>query len=220
MAKWIYNDSGSQKTWVGQVINNGAYYQIQPQEEKTWAHDDTLMTAIGDEDAIVSTTNASSGHLGINDGINHLKDIDTGATEIAGVRDPKGMRARLIGALSGTATANTTTNIDWKIPQLTWQSANKNSYFDGIEYYTTGIVGDSCKFQVVDVDNILGAGAGYVVEEFGTDYWMWPNTAWRIQLYKAQLIKDLYVRMVYNNTHASNNCSVYANLYRHLDGNS
>lgn len=220
MAKWIKNDSGASGTWVGQTIANQSYYQLQSSEESTWANDDTVLTDIGSGDLIVSTTNAAGGHLGVADGINHLKDIVTGALEIAGVKDPKGMRARLVGVINATATKNTTTDLDWQMPQLQYPSGtNRDSYFDGIEYYTDGELGDYCKFQVVDKDGIAYT-AGTVLEEFGDNYYMIPNFLHPIVLYKAKIIPGMYLRLKFTSISTTNDVKVIANLFRHLDGNS
>lgn len=219
MAKWIFNDSGTEKTYLGQTISNQAYYQIQAHEEVLWANNDALLTDIGSGDAVVSTTNAIGGHLGVADGINHLKDIVAGPTDISGVKEPNGMRARLVGIIDGTVTAGTTADLDWAMPQLQYPSGtNRTSYFDGIEYYTDGAVGDSCDFQVVDVDGIAYP-AGTVLEEFGTGVYLLPNVLQDIILYKAKIVPGMYLRLKYTSTGVSD-VKVVANLFRHLDGNS
>jgi hypothetical protein len=76
MAKWIKNDSGSSKTYMGQVIADQTYYEIQSHEENSWAHDSALLIDIATSDAIVAkddsgTTNFTDVDLAIS----YLKDI-------------------------------------------------------------------------------------------------------------------------------------------------
>lgn len=75
MAKWAKNTSGATKTWEGQEIANNAYYQIQPQEEISWANDSEVLADIGSGDLTIAKDD--SGSTDITDtaeAINHLKD--------------------------------------------------------------------------------------------------------------------------------------------------
>ena len=239
MAKWIKNNSGADKTWCGQLVTDGSYYQLQSGEVGTWASNSTLLTDIATGDAIVAKDD--SGMLNItdvNDAINYLKDnlpkdvkLFESAT-MSGVKDPKGMRARLTGIINNTITAGSTTDLDWACPQLQYQGLDKPSYFDGIQYYAKDAeIGDKASFQVVDKDGVgvtLGwydqatfdaMGNLYVVEEFGKDWYMMPNEKIDLMLYKAAIIPGLYIRMKYTSTGATN-VKIVINLFRHLDGNS
>jgi hypothetical protein len=76
MAKYVKNDTGSAKTWVGQEIAAGTYHLIPTNDEMAWANDAVLYTAILDAEAIVSNTNSSGGHItDAVQAINFLKDI-------------------------------------------------------------------------------------------------------------------------------------------------
>ena len=150
-----------------------------------------------------------------------------------GIKEPNGLRARLVNIANQTVTQNTTTDIDWLIPQLQWQGANKNCYFDGIQYFiANGNPGDKCTFQVVDKDG-FGVLAGwydqatfdamgnfYLVEEFGTDWALAPNSLEDLVLYKARLYAGLYIRMKFTSTSTSTDPHVLMNIFRHLDENS
>ena len=158
-------------------------------------------------------------------------------TEISAVENPNGKRARLTGAIFATATSNSATNHDWLIPQLQYPpGTNISSIFNGIEYYAKdATIGDSMKFQVVDKDgsgvtNGLYPQAYYdaykdgngelVVEEFGDSWYVAPNKLEDIILYKARLFPGLYVRVVYDNTHATQDTQFFVNIFRHIDPNS
>lgn len=112
--------------------------------------------------------------------------------------------------IAGTAIAGTTTNIDYKLTEA--------RLLDGVKMILKDqAFGDSVKFQVVDVDNILGYGAGTVLDEFGNSWYVSADTQDQgaINLpYSAEISANLYIRIVYNSTGATN-VSVQANLWLH-----
>lgn len=234
MAKWIKNTTDNDKIWVGQVVDAGSYYEIKSIEEKTWASNSLLLTDIAIGDAVVAKDNSSNNDIiDINSAINYLKDdlpqevSLSSSVNTSGVKDPNGMRARLIGIINETVTAGETVNLDWCGTQLQYLSENCCSFFDGIQYYAKdAVIGDKCHFQVVDKD---GAGVAlgwytqqqfdamgeYVVEEFGHDWHMIPNTMEDIMLYKARIIPGMYIRTKYHSTGAED-VHIIVNLFRHL----
>lgn len=150
------------------------------------------------------------------------------------VVDPQGKRARLKGIIFSTATANSVTDHDWQIPQLQYPpGTNVYSIFDGIEYYAKdATLGDNMDFQVVDKDGsgvTLGlypqayydaykdANGVLVVEEFGNSWYVAPNKLEDIVLYKAALLPGLYLRVKYDNIHATQDTEFFVNIFRHID---
>lgn len=128
------------------------------------------------------------------------------------------LRARMIGIFNQTLTRDTTTDLDWAIPQLSYLGVNKPCIMDGIEYFASGsVAGDKITFQIVDKDNILGYGAGAVLDEFGTDWAVMPNKAVMLRLYKANLIVGLYIRVKYTSTGTTDDVKFVCNLFRHMD---
>ena len=69
--KKIKNDTGSTKTYLGQDILAGAYYQIQAVEEISWSSHSALLTDIGSGDAVVN--DGSVDITDVNDAIDFLK---------------------------------------------------------------------------------------------------------------------------------------------------
>lgn len=133
----------------------------------------------------------------------------------SGLREPRGLRARLKGTHFATVTAGQTANLDWQIEQLQWEGTNKDSFFDGVEYYAkNGEIGDKIKFQVVDVDGLVSP-PGTVIEEFGDVYAM-PNSPTDIILYKGKLVPGLYARLVYVST-GGQDVVIVCNMFRHLN---
>lgn len=125
------------------------------------------------------------------------------------------MRLRYKGTHNFTATAGQSTTSDWKITQESYSGQNVPCFMDGADYSCENAAyGDSIKFQVVDVDNLLGYGAGVVLDQFA-DIYVMPG-ANSIKEYAAALPAGLYVRMIYNSTGATN-VNVICNLHRHID---
>lgn len=124
--------------------------------------------------------------------------------------DAQGFRFRGKG-IAGTATKNTTTNIDYKLTE--------ERYINGVDLLIKDSVwGDYVKFQVVDVDNILGYGAGTVLDEFGSDWYIDPNVCQQGQViipYPAKIIANLYIRIVYVSVGTVNDVELKANLFLH-----
>lgn len=133
------------------------------------------------------------------------------ATSVRSLFDMTADKVKFRGkGVAGTATAGTSTNIDHKLTEA--------RLIDGVKLILKDqAFGDSVKFQVVDVDNILGYGAGMVLDEFGTDWFVSADSQDQgaINLpYSAEVAAGLWLRIVYNSTGATN-VSVQANLWLH-----
>lgn len=113
--------------------------------------------------------------------------------------------------ISGTATKNTTSNIDYKLTE--------ERYINGVDLFVKDSVwGDSVKFQVIDIDNILGYGANTVLDEFGTDWYIDPSICKQGQIllpYPAKIVTNLYIRIVYISVGTDVDVSLKANLFLH-----
>lgn len=100
----------------------------------------------------------------------------------------------------GTATAGTTTNIDLKL-------TDDHLITGAVFMRKAGVWGDTVKMQVVDVDNMLGYGAGTVLNQFID--WVLPDApAAGMEItfqvpYPAKIITGLYLRVVYTSTGAN-----------------
>ena len=150
-----------------------------------------------------------------------------------GIKNSCSYRARLVGSHCEEITKNTSEDIDWTVPAVSWGGVEKVTYFDGVEYYAKDAhVGDTLKFQVVDVDGsgvghglytqaqfdaMKDGGGEYLLEEFGCSVFVVPDSLTDIRLYKARLYKDLVLRVVYSShADATTNPKFLMNLFRHL----
>jgi hypothetical protein len=121
-------------------------------------------------------------------------------------------RAKVQGVIySNALTADTVTTIDWAFPQERWLTGGSISI--------SGNWGSHFTVQIVDVDNVLGAGAGYVAEEFITQYYVVEGATTQLSKefnYPALIPAGLYIRLLYTNTHASIPATVVMNIFSHI----
>jgi hypothetical protein len=145
--------------------------------------------------------------------INIMPDRDSSGnayTYLAPFASTANFRFRGYG-MSGTATKNTTTNIDYKLLE--------QRYLNGCMLIIKNqVFGDKVKFQVVDVDNILGLGANTVLDEFGTDWYVSEDSQDQGMItipYPAKIVAGLYIRIVYNSVGTENDVQLKCNLFLH-----
>lgn len=120
-----------------------------------------------------------------------------------------GVRFRGKG-ISGTAAPFTTSNVDYKVTEA--------RYINGCHLILKNHVwDDSLKFQIVDVDNVLGYGAGAVLDEFGTT-WKFADDKQDQGLFKieypAKILANLYIRIAYTSVGAVP-VNIHCNLFLH-----
>lgn len=102
--------------------------------------------------------------------------------------------------LIGTATAGQTTNLDLKLVDDCFLTG-------GILRTNMANFGDYATFQVVDVDNILGYGAGTVLGQYCTNWYMRSDAQEQVNestSYPAKIKAGLYLRLAYTSTGLSN----------------
>lgn len=107
-----------------------------------------------------------------------------------------------------TVTKNTIQNIDLKIE-------HDNVLVHGAMFYAKDAVfGDHVKAKVVDVDNILGYGAGTVLSKWIEKWYIVPNTLLKVtQDSAADILNGLYLRIQYTSVGTTNNVEVICNYY-------
>lgn len=198
-------------------------HEFQPNEEleidNSWYHIDELLTYItnGDFSVIVDGSTIVS----ISNQLDYLKgkfvsiDQETPVRSYA-LAEGQNLRARLIGMFNETITKESTVELDWKILSVSYLGVTKDSFMDGIEYVAfNSKVGDTMTFQVVDKDGVFYP-AGTVLDEFGKNWGVFPNQN-TIKLYKAKLIPNMYIRIIYTSTSTTTDVDFVCNLFRHMD---
>lgn len=74
---WVKNTSGSDAIWRGQLIADGAYYQIQDSERSEWQSDDSVISSIAAGDLVVAADNSGTNDIaGVSAQVSYLKSID------------------------------------------------------------------------------------------------------------------------------------------------
>jgi hypothetical protein len=137
--------------------------------------------------------------------------INSGFSSVIRVRafsDSEGMRFRGTSFID-TVAADSTKSIDYQITE--------ERYINGGKLIVKNM-GDDDKitFQVVDKDNVLGFGAGVVLDEFIKDFYLPLNESLNVQLdYPARIMAGLYLRLIYTNTNTTETATVKCNLYLH-----
>lgn len=211
------NTTGSSITIAGVIISANSNYTVQNSELYLWASSDTLVTKIGSGDIVI---NDGSTDLTASQGIAHVQGSYPKFMAQYALVEGNTLRARLVGIMHNfTATKNTTTNLDWAIPNVSYSGDNKQCYMDGIQFKAVNAVdGDKVSFQIVDVDGIVYS-AGTVLDEFAKDWAVMPDSEETIRLYKAKMVPGMYIRIVYVSTGTTNDVKFNCNIYRHMDIN-
>jgi hypothetical protein len=79
------------------------------------------------------------------------------------------------------------------------------------------VFGDSLDFYIIDMDNILGYGAGIILDSFVENWCVADDVCGQTPVilpYKANIITGLYAAIIYNST-GLNDVMVGCNFYRH-----
>lgn len=79
------------------------------------------------------------------------------------------------------------------------------------------VFGDCLDFYIIDVDNVVGYGAGVVLDSFVEDWCVADDVCGQspvILPYKANIITGLYAALIYHSTGITN-VQVGCNFYRH-----
>lgn len=211
MAKIIKNISGSTKTWGGVQVANNASYTCQNQEEANrFALDDNFVHDLSE--LLCEVYNDSTKVIGVSSSIVFLLDSirDTDGALLVRSRafsNSDGFRFRGC-SFTGEIPANSTGDIDFKL--------TAERFINGGRLIIDNLgIDDKMTFQVVDKDNVLGYGAGVVLDEFIKDYYIPQAATLEIKLdYPARIVAGLYLRLKYTSTH-ENGCKIKCNLFLH-----
>ncbi len=104
-------------------------------------------------------------------------------------------------------------------------AANASSTYDydiefdclinGLELVCSSQLGDNITVKVVDKTNVMGFGAGAVLDTFA-DKWRMREGSADVRLnYAAKLVVGFSLRLVYENKSILTTKQIYANLYLH-----
>lgn len=129
-------------------------------------------------------------------------------------------RVRYVGIFDLNIPAGQTLTADWEIPAMTYGGNPATSSFNGGRFKVAGgNDGDYVTLQVVDKDYAYAgvlypadyqgipwstaAPTGVLLDEFATNYYVFPDEVAEVSAHKANLYDGLEVRVIYTNTGAS-----------------
>ncbi|MEK7093284.1 MAG: hypothetical protein AAB927_02260 [Patescibacteria group bacterium] len=123
----------------------------------------------------------------------YAADIESGAAQPIVADTFAASRYRFAGkTVRATVPAGTTANIDLKVVGAAGRKLN-----GGFMFAIDAAFGDQVTFQIVDVDNILGYGAGVVLDEFLT-WSIDPREQLNLDLpYGSDIPEGFYIRGIY-----------------------
>jgi len=101
---------------------------------------------------------------------------------------------------TGTATAGTTTNLDYLLSE-------ERLVYGGEMILKDHAFGDKVAMQVVDVDNILGYGAGTVLGSYMSNWFVSSDKQTQTQIildYPTKISAGLYLRVAYTSVGGTN----------------
>lgn len=113
-----------------------------------------------------------------------------------------------------TAEKNSTTNIDFLIPGALGSSV----YINGAVAFTKDAVfGDYASADIVDVNNILGYGAGLVLAQYVPKWYINPSSELDISTpYAGKVPAGIFIRVAYTSVGLINDVGVAVNYRLHL----
>lgn len=160
--KWIKNDSGSSKTWGGQTISNGAYYQIQSQDEADkYGRDTIFFSAIDAGDALIASDN--SGNTDFTDpteGWKFLLGLLAYNVRTRGERSDISMKL----CRNSKVTTSSNVTLEFKVPG-TYGTDTGREIEGGFACFGTPAPGDYIsEINVIDKDNVTGLGANTILK--------------------------------------------------------
>lgn len=210
MSKHVKNISNSQIILRGIPIEAGETFSVPANVQASWAMDEIVAKKIIDgEIQVCSDSGPISGYYNqIAFLIGSLVDSD-GASLVRprAFANSDGFRFRG-SSMSGEVAANSTGDIEYEMPA--------ERFINGGRLLIDNIgENDKMTFQVVDKNNVLGYGAGVVLDEFIKDYFVPTTGNLEVRLdYPAKIVAGLFLRLKYTSTH-QNGCKVKCNLYLH-----
>lgn len=112
-----------------------------------------------------------------------------------------------------TATKNTTTSIDFKIPG----TLGTFRYINGAVVITNkAVFGDWSSSSIVDIDNLLGYGAGTVLASYVTKWYINPSNEMNIETpYAGKIPAGMYIRIIYHSVGTTDDVGVAINYRLH-----
>ena len=201
-------NTGATDSFNGLEIASGTYAEIIQTYLNTLIVDDSSMAHVGSGRLVVATSTDGTTDMTVSEGLAALMDQTSKVVHMADPFPDNEGNYSFRGKGGSKALTVGLNNVDVLI------HATETRLINGAEVWSDSeVYGDYLSFQVVDVDNVLGYGANFLVEEFGEDWQMFPKGITKaFPGYVAAIPAGLYVRMVVNSSAIAD---FYYNLHLH-----
>lgn len=132
------------------------------------------------------------------------------ATSVRSIFDMSANKVKFRGiGIAFQAAATSTTQYHYQVTEA--------RLLDGVEVILSGhSFGDSITLQVTDQDNLLGLGAGVVLDTFAQNWYVAADSQNQGQIrlpYSAEVVAGLYITLSY--TAVGTSTQVFCNLFAH-----
>lgn len=194
MSKWIFNKSGSEKTYRGLSFPDDTYTHIPAWAESLIAIDDTVLSDItsGNIEISLDGTTSLIGNANQIAALNNSlpTKVEATNTPFASKTLPDGKKLfRRVHGFSGTV-SDSTVNIDFTVPYAACK-------ITGVQVIG-GALGDTANFKVLDSSSgIISTVPYYQLNQFAYDINILPDVADYPSKYDADLISGLVLRIEY-----------------------
>lgn len=112
-------------------------------------------------------------------------------------------------AANGVCEVNSSSNIDYKLTEKLYLNGGDVAVINNE-------VGDWIKCLVIDIDNVLGQGANFIVKTWVIKRFISPTGYQSVRTpYAGGILKDLYLRLIYNTTSSGSQRKVGINYDLH-----
>jgi len=218
----LKNAQETEDTWYNTTIDAGEYSEELTEIERA---------AMSLDYKVNQDLWSSPAKLVINDGENDLDSV-SGDNWLKGnitqsvINEPANTFTMQMVAKDATATKNSTTSIDFKIenytdfPNTGQDESFTSKYIWGGKLITKNAVhGDYAVFLIVDVDNILGYGAGFIAKEYIKKVFIDPDRTMEFKSFSpGEIPIGLYLRCKYTSIGTENDVKAYINYELHTKG--
>ena len=200
MSKYVKNTHVTDtQNWAGQDVAAGEYHEIVDQKVPRWQNNSAFLVDLASGLAVMAKDNSGSKDItDVNSAIDYLKD-----SAIQEVTTQKEKNDIILKMACGKATSNASglVQLDILVPG-TVGSGDGRFVEGGAAWFATYHIDDHFEVHIVDVDNILGYGAGTQVGSYtetgaNSGFYAEPNGTVRVSSmgFFGFVSSGLYLRM-------------------------
>ena len=198
--KWVKNTDTDVRIWCGQEVQPNTYYLIEDVELTKWQNNSLLLVDIANGIAVIARDDSGSNDIvNVNEAIRFLQD--SGLIEVITQKEKTDIILRMA---SGKVLSNATglAVLDIKVPGIIG-SEDGRYVQGGSAWFANHHNDDHFQVHVIDVDNLMGYGAGVQIgtyTEEGDNAGFYAEPDGRVQVssmgFFGFLPSGVYLRMI------------------------